>query len=153
MLQLNVGGRQETTSIQLSWLQARPGRSPQKKGTENTKEHNGKGVLFNIHQARSVLRGGSAEQRRATAAGSSTMGFCGISSLRGKRSVPAPVRQKDAGQSVPATDVNSLPLENMMRVVSVVHQIVTEINSSVSEEDKIVAITEIVLNLLKQNGH
>jgi hypothetical protein len=29
----------------------------------------------------------------------------------------------------------------------------TEINGAVSEEDKIVAITEIVLNLMKQNDH
>jgi hypothetical protein len=71
----------------------------------------------------------------------------------GKRSVPAPVRQKDAGQSVPATNVNSPPLANMFRVVTVVQQIMTEMNGLVSEEDKIVAITKIVLNLMKQNGH
>jgi hypothetical protein len=29
----------------------------------------------------------------------------------------------------------------------------TEINGAVSEEDKIVAITKIVLNLMKQDGH
>jgi hypothetical protein len=63
------------------------------------------------------------------------------------------VRQKDAGQSVPATDVNSQPLENMLKVVTVVQQIMTEFNGVVSEEDKIVAITKIVLNLMKQNGH
>jgi hypothetical protein len=71
----------------------------------------------------------------------------------GKRSVPAPVLQKDAGQSVPATDVNSPPLDNMLRVVTVVQQIMTEFNCAVTEEDKMVAITKIVLNLLKQNGH
>jgi hypothetical protein len=60
----------------------------------------------------------------------------------GKRSVPDPARQKDAGQSVTATNVNSQPLDNMLRVVTVVQQIMTELNSPVSEEDKIVAITK-----------
>jgi hypothetical protein len=41
----------------------------------------------------------------------------------------------------------------MLRVVTVVQQIVTEFSGAVSEEDKIVAITKIVLNLMKQDGH
>jgi hypothetical protein len=41
----------------------------------------------------------------------------------------------------------------MLRVVTVVQQIMTEINGAVSEEEKIVAITKIVLNLMKQDGH
>jgi hypothetical protein len=49
----------------------------------------------------------------------------------GKRSVPAPARQKDAGQSVPATNVNSPPLDNMLRAVIVVQQIMTEFNDAV----------------------
>jgi hypothetical protein len=41
----------------------------------------------------------------------------------------------------------------MLKVVTVVQQIMTEFNGDVSEEDKIVAITKIVLNLMKHNGH
>jgi hypothetical protein len=41
----------------------------------------------------------------------------------------------------------------MMCVVTVVQQIMTEFIGAVSEEDKIVAITKIVLNIMKQNGH
>jgi hypothetical protein len=41
----------------------------------------------------------------------------------------------------------------MLRVVTVVKQIMTEFNGAVSEEQKIVAITSIVLNLMKQNDH
>jgi hypothetical protein len=41
----------------------------------------------------------------------------------------------------------------MMRVVTVVQQIITEFSGSVSEEDKVVAITRILLNLMMQNGH
>jgi hypothetical protein len=41
----------------------------------------------------------------------------------------------------------------MLRVVTAVQQIMTEFNGALSEEDKIVAITKIVLNLMKQDGH
>jgi hypothetical protein len=41
----------------------------------------------------------------------------------------------------------------MLRVVTVVQQITTEFNGAVSEEDKIVLITKIVLNFFKQNAH
>jgi hypothetical protein len=38
-------------------------------------------------------------------------------------------------------------------VVTDVQQIMTQFSGAVSEEDKIVAITKIVLNLMKQDGH
>jgi hypothetical protein len=41
----------------------------------------------------------------------------------------------------------------MLRVVTAVQQIMTEFNGAVSEEDKIMAITKIVLNLMKKDGH
>jgi hypothetical protein len=41
----------------------------------------------------------------------------------------------------------------MFRVASVVQQIMTEFSGAALEEDKIVAITKIVLSLMKQNGH
>jgi hypothetical protein len=41
----------------------------------------------------------------------------------------------------------------MHRVVTVVQQIITDFNGAVSEEDKVVAITKIVLNLMKHKGH
>jgi hypothetical protein len=41
----------------------------------------------------------------------------------------------------------------MLRIVIVVQQFMTEFNGAVSEEEKIVAITKIVLNLMKQNDH
>jgi hypothetical protein len=64
-------------------------------------------------------------------------------------SVSTPVRQQRASHSVPSPDVNSLPLDNMFRVASVVQQIMREFNGSVSKEAKIVAITKTVLNLMK----
>jgi hypothetical protein len=68
-------------------------------------------------------------------------------------STPASGRQKNAGQLVRAPTVSSQPLDNMLRVVTAVQQIMTEFNGAVSEEDKIVAITKIVLNLMKQDDH
>jgi hypothetical protein len=70
-----------------------------------------------------------------------------------KQSVQTPAPQQKTGQSVQTPHVNSQPLDDMLRVVTIVQQIMTEFNGSVSEEDKIVAITKIVFNLMKQNGH
>jgi hypothetical protein len=65
---------------------------------------------------------------------------------------PAPGQHQKSGQSVPVPTVNSQPLDTV-RVVTVVQQIMTELSGAVSEEDKIMAITRIVLNLMKNNGH
>jgi hypothetical protein len=62
--------------------------------------------------------------------------------------------EQHAGQSVGAPNVNSLPLDNsMLRIVAAVQQFMTEFNGAVSEEEKIVAITKTVLNLMTQNDH
>jgi hypothetical protein len=50
--------------------------------------------------------------------------------------------------SVRASDVNSLPLDNMFKVVTVVPQIMMEFNSAVSQETKIMVISK---NCLKSN--
>jgi hypothetical protein len=41
----------------------------------------------------------------------------------------------------------------MMRIVAAAQQFVTEFNGAVSEEEKIMAMSKIVSNLLKQNDH
>jgi hypothetical protein len=74
-------------------------------------------------------------------------------SARVKLSTPASGNQQNTGQSVRAQTVSTQPLDNMLRVVTPVQQIMTEFNGAVSEEDKIVVITKIVLNLMKQDGH
>jgi hypothetical protein len=70
--------------------------------------------------------------------------------------VPAPLhqhKQQLTGQSVGAPNVNSSPLDNsMLRIVTVVQQFMTEFTGAVSEE-KIIVITKIVSNLMKQNDH
>jgi hypothetical protein len=41
----------------------------------------------------------------------------------------------------------------MLRIVAAVQQLMREFNGAVSEEEKIVAITKIVSNLMKQSDH
>jgi hypothetical protein len=74
-------------------------------------------------------------------------------SSAGKPNFPSHEQQQETGQSVRAAIINSQPLDSMVRVVTAVQQIMREFNGTVSDKDKIVAITTIVLNLMKQNGH
>jgi hypothetical protein len=41
----------------------------------------------------------------------------------------------------------------MLKVVTVVQQIMTEVSGALSQEEKIMAITKIVFNLMNQDGH
>jgi hypothetical protein len=66
---------------------------------------------------------------------------------------PTSGRHQIVGQSVRVQTVSSQPLDNILRVVTAVQQIMTEISGAVTEKDKKVAITKIVLNLMKQDGH
>jgi hypothetical protein len=96
-----------------------------------------------------VLRGGAAQQQpQARQVPGITHPHAGA-----KVSTPAPGDQQKADQSVRAPTVSSQTLDNILRVVTVVQQIMTEINGAVSEEEKILTITNIVLNLMKQDGH
>jgi hypothetical protein len=95
-----------------------------------------------------ALRGKAEEQQQPAA---QQRVVAAPSALEPRISAPSP--QQPAGQSVRARNVNSEPLDNMLRVVTVVKQIMTEFNGAVSEEDKIVVITKFVLNRMQQNGH
>jgi hypothetical protein len=96
-----------------------------------------------------ALRGKTEEQQQPQThqvAGPATM----------EPTVPVALPQKEqqkAGHSVRASNVNSLSLDKMLKVVvTVVEQIMTESNGAVLEEAKILAITKTVLNLMEQNG-
>jgi hypothetical protein len=67
----------------------------------------------------------------------------------------AAVRQQSVqlqAQSVVTPCTGDSPLD-MLRVATIVQQIVTEVNGAESEEVKIVAITQLVINLMNLNGH
>jgi hypothetical protein len=70
-----------------------------------------------------------------------------------KLSVPAAVQGQETGQSVQAPNVSSHPSDNMLKVVTVVQQIMTQVSGAVSQQEKIMAITKIVLTLMNQDGH
>jgi hypothetical protein len=71
--------------------------------------------------------------------------------------VPAALPQQEhqtTGQSVRVPNVNSLPLDKMLKIViAIVQQIMTEFHGAVLEKAKIVPITKTVLNIMEQNGH
>jgi hypothetical protein len=67
---------------------------------------------------------------------------------------PAPGQQhQTSGQAVRAQNVKGQHLDNVLRIVTVVEKIMTEFKVAVSEEEKIAAVTKIVLNLMQHNGH
>jgi hypothetical protein len=74
ILQQSVGGTGKTPSRKLSGLQTCEGVDAEIEVTEVTQDYNGKGVLFQPHHSRHVLRGGDPKQDRRTAAASDTSG-------------------------------------------------------------------------------
>jgi hypothetical protein len=99
-----------------------------RRGKGSCREHqnyNEKGVLFKLHHSRSVFRGCAListmhNQRpyslQVTEAGPAKIDL----------SVPAPL-QHQRHQSLGAPNVNTSSLENMLRVVAVVQQIMTSL--------------------------
>jgi hypothetical protein len=144
MLQVSVGGRRKPPFLKLTGLQTRESGDTEREVAEDSQDYNGKGVLFQPHNSRHVLLGGAPRQDRGTAAASDTSGGSGRSRHNGTQS-PCGLT------SVLATILNGLPLDKMVRVVmTVVQQIMAKFNSAVLRKAKIVAITEIVLNLIEQ---
>jgi hypothetical protein len=145
MLQLQTGGRRETPSVQLPRLQPRQGGDPQTTtGKLFTSNYRTSGLSF----AEALRNNAGHQQQRIPSQDPVAGPPAGI-----KLSTSASGQQQKSGQSVRAPIVNSQPLDNMLRVVTAVQQMMTEFSGAVSVEDKIVAITKIVLNLMKQNGH
>jgi hypothetical protein len=74
----------------------------------------------------------------------------------GEMSALPPLRhnqQQVPSQSVQAPNANSSSLNDMFTVVATIfQQIMTQLSGAESEEDRILAITKIVLKLVKKNG-
>jgi hypothetical protein len=122
---------------------------------EHAQDYNRKGVLFPPHHPRTILHGGATQQhsqQQKQPHPPTTAQAC--PATVGKMSAPPPSRhnqQQVPSQSVQAPDVNSSSLNDMFKVVTTVfQQIMRELNGAESEEDRIVAITKIVLQLMKQ---
>jgi hypothetical protein len=87
-----------------------------------------------------ALRGHTAEQKQQVAAVVTS----------NPQPEPANTRQTETGQSVPAHTINS-ETADMVKIITVVQQIMTELNCAVSEEGNILAIIKIVFNLMNRN--
>jgi hypothetical protein len=124
MLPLPVGGRKETPFLQLSGFQTHEGGDAGKEVTEDTQDYNEKGVLFQPDHSRRLLHGGAPKQDRGTAAALDTSGGSGRSHHNGTRG-PAALphhEHQTTGQSVRAPNVNSLPLDKILKVVVMIVQ-------------------------------
>jgi hypothetical protein len=134
-------------------LQTHQRRNAKKEGSENTQNYHGQVFTSNSITPSvsfaAALRG-SAEQQQQTKANQVPVTS---PPAAGINHIPAPALQRETGQSVQAPNVNSQPLDIMLRVVTVVQQIMTEFSGAVSERDKLMAITKIILYLMQQNGH
>jgi uncharacterized protein YoaH (UPF0181 family) len=63
-------------------------------------------------------------------------------------------QQQVPSQSVQAPNVNGLSLNDMFKIVAAIfQQIMTQLNGNESEQDRIAAITKVVLKLMKPNGN
>jgi hypothetical protein len=109
---------------------------------ENPKD-NWKGVLIHLQKTAAVLRGSTSRQGRVHQKVAS--------STREPEPPKTKSKQQEPGQSVQAPTVNS-DTPDMLRALTVVQQIMTELKGAVSEEAMIYAITKIVINLMKENG-
>jgi hypothetical protein len=67
--------------------------------------------------------------------------------------MPATALQQTAGQLVQPPHESSQSFDNMLKVATVVQQIMAEVSGALSEASKIAAITKILLKLMKQNSH
>jgi hypothetical protein len=69
---------------------------------------------------------------------------------------PIPMQQHLPQQEIQRTGLSvhapSLTNSNMLKVTTVLQQIMRELSEAVSEKDKITVITKMVLNFMKQNG-
>jgi hypothetical protein len=96
-----------------------------------------------------ALRGGASQEQRPL----TRQLPVAVTPEARKSSVSTPVQGQETGQSAQAPNVSSHPFDNMLKVVTVVQQIMTEISGAQSQEEQIVAITKIVLKLMNQNSH
>jgi hypothetical protein len=121
---------EEPQSLQLSRLKARQGRDAKEKVVERAQDYNGKGVLFQPHHPKTVLRGGAMQQHKARAVVSAALICTGLLRRSGLESQPTSTK------SVQASNANSSSLNAMFKLVAMIFQQITrELSGSESEED------------------
>jgi cytoskeletal protein RodZ len=152
MLPQQVVGRRGTSSHQLSRLQARqdemqkrkPLRAPKTTmGSVVCSSHTNLGLVFMVALCSNIQQQQQPQLPSVTQACPATM--------KEKSALP-PLRhnQQVPSQSVQAPNANSSSVNDLFTVVGMIfQQIMTELNGAESEEDRIMAITKILLKLVK----
>jgi hypothetical protein len=103
----------------LQMLQMSEGRDASEEHSEDTHTHTRESLL-QIHHVRHVLRRGSTKQGRPNSAKQSTPWCSGSSSNRGPTQSSYFIEMAASRSSAAAQIVNSSPLDNTVRVVTVV---------------------------------
>jgi hypothetical protein len=157
MLPLKVGGRRGTSSLRLSRLQARQGSAAKDKAAESAQDYKGR-VFSSSHTTPGLQVSFAAVLRSNTtiAAASATLSFTGLPRHSGRNESSGPLRhnQQVPSQTVQASNAKSSSLYDVFTVVATTfEQLLTKLNGAESEQDKIRAITKIVLKLKKKNDH
>jgi hypothetical protein len=111
--------------------------------------HNREGLLLHPRHSRRVLRCSTTRYQTATTEAHGTSGTGRIREADFLAATP----QQPTGQSAQGSNVNSLPLDNMLRAITIVQEIMAEFSGAVTKDNKILAIRKILLNLMGQNGH
>jgi hypothetical protein len=152
MLQLHAEGRRYSPPINIQRLQSSEGRDAEEV-TENLHQwFKRKVLLLEVRQPRCPLRR-CAERQYAAAALCPTRTTTTDSGLEDDdlASRAATAAYREATRTVsPSPQVNSSSLADMLKVATVVQQIMTEINGAVSELEKR-GQHKIVLKLMKQS--
>jgi hypothetical protein len=110
-------------------MQAREEQTAEEEVPEDTQTNRGKSVLFCPHHSRRLLCGSTSRQRRPAAA---TNGY--FRTRNRDEKYTGPCTKALTGHSVQATLLKSQPLDNMLRVVTVVQQIMTEGSGAVTRK-------------------
>jgi hypothetical protein len=113
-------------------LQTRQGRAAEKEDTKNTQNYHGKGVLLKLHHPRCpLLRCSEAVQNSSSDLRHDK--FQWQVPQNRKTECPGSYTAQKKKQSFRAPHINSQLLDDMLRVVTVVKQIMTDFNDAVSE--------------------
>jgi hypothetical protein len=134
MMQLQLGGQKGTSSLQLSRVCRYAKEEMRKRRSQRTLETTTGRVFSSSHTA-------PGQSFAATATASAALSCAGL---------PPPLRHNQ--QVSKARNSDSSSLNDIFTVVPTIFQkLVTELNGAEAEENRTMAITKIVLKLMKQN--
>jgi hypothetical protein len=105
-------------------LKACQGRDVKEKIAESAQDYNGKGVLFQPHHPRTILRGGAMQQHKTAAAAASASAALSLFCHSGRNECPSSFEAQPtpSTKSVQAPNGNSSSVNDMFKVVTTMFQ-------------------------------